>query len=106
MTEGELGEEQNRDILQVVEAADRAGAIVTEHVRSIIDGAEERATEIRQKAEEDAIKMREAASQAASAVLKRIDDIGAPLGELVAELRAEAERLAAKSERDFPEPEH
>ena len=100
-----MAEETNRDILQVVEAADRAGAIVTEHVRSIVDGAEERATEIRQKAEEDAQKIREAASQAAAAVLKRIDEVGAPLAELVADLRTEAERLSAKSEREFSEPE-
>jgi predicted transcriptional regulator len=100
-----LAEETNRDILQVVEAADRAGAIVTEHVRSIVDGAEERATEIRQKAEDDAQKIREAASQAAAAVLKRIDEVGAPLAELVADLRTEAERLSAKSEREFSETE-
>ena len=100
-----MADEQNRDILQVVEAADRAGSIVTEHVRSIIDGAEERAAEIRQKAEEDAKKTREAAAQAAAAVLKRIDEAGAPLASLVADLRTEAERLSAKSEREFSEPE-
>jgi hypothetical protein len=101
-----VAEELNRDLLNVVEAADRAGAIVTEHVRSIVDGAEERAAEIQQKAEEDAQKIRDAASQAAAAVLKRIDEVGAPLAELVADLRTEAERLSAKSEREFSEPEH
>jgi flagellar biosynthesis/type III secretory pathway protein FliH len=100
-----LAEEQNREVAQVVEAADRAGSIVTEHVRSIIDGAEKRATEIRQKAEDDAQKTREAASQAAAAVLKRIDDVGGPLASLVADLRTEAERLSARSEREFSEPE-
>jgi 3-dehydroquinate synthase class II len=90
---------------QVAEAADRAGSIVTEHVRSIIDSAEERANEIRHKAEEDAHRTREAASQAAAAVLKRIDEAGAPLAGLVADLRTEAERLTAKSEREFSEPE-
>jgi flagellar biosynthesis/type III secretory pathway protein FliH len=100
-----VADERNRDILQVVEAADRAGSIVTEHVRSIIDGAEERAAEIRQKAEEDAQKTRDAAAQAAAAVLKRIDEAGTPLAELVADLRTEAERLSAKSEREFTEPE-
>jgi flagellar biosynthesis/type III secretory pathway protein FliH len=100
-----VADEQNRDILQVVEAADRAGSIVTEHVRSIIDGAEERAAEIRQKAEEDAQKTREAAAQAAAAVLKRIDEAGAPLADLVADLRTEAERLSAKAEREFSEQE-
>jgi flagellar biosynthesis/type III secretory pathway protein FliH len=100
-----VAEEQHRDIVQVVEAADRAGSIVTELVRSIIDGAEERAAEIRRKAEEDAQKTRDAAAQAAAAVLKRIDDAGAPLAELVADLRTEAERLSAKSEREFSEPE-
>jgi F0F1-type ATP synthase membrane subunit b/b' len=100
-----VADEQNTDILQVVEAADRAGSIVTEHVRSIIDGAEQRAAEIRQKAEADAQKTRDAAAQAAAAVLKRIDEAGAPLAELVANLRTEAERLSAKSEREFSEPE-
>jgi flagellar biosynthesis/type III secretory pathway protein FliH len=100
-----LADEQNREMQQVAEAADRAGSIVTEHVRSIIDGAEERATEIRRKAEEDAQRTRDAAAQAAAAVLKRIDEAGAPLAELVADLRTEAERLAAKSEREFSETE-
>lgn len=100
-----MADEQNRDMQQVAEAADRAGSIVTEHVRSIIDGAEERANEIRRKAEEDAQRTRDAAAQAAAAVLKRIDEAGAPLAELVADLRTEAERLAAKSEREFSEPE-
>jgi F0F1-type ATP synthase membrane subunit b/b' len=100
-----VADEQNRDFLQVVEAADRAGSIVTEHVRSIIDRAEERAAEIRQKAEEDAQKTREAAAQAATAVLKRIEEAGAPLSSLVSDLRTEAERLSAKSEREFSERE-
>ena len=101
-----MTDEHNREMQQVAEAADRAGSIVTEHVRSIIDGAEERATEIKRKAEEDAQRTRDAAAQAAAAVLKRIDEAGAPLAELVADLRTEAERLAAKSEREFSEPEH
>jgi flagellar biosynthesis/type III secretory pathway protein FliH len=100
-----VADEQNREIQQVTEAADRAGSIVTEHVRSIIDGAEERASEIRRKAEEDAQRTRDAAAQAAAAVLKRIDETGAPLAGLVADLRNEAERLSAKAEREFSEPQ-
>jgi hypothetical protein len=87
----------------MVEAADRAGAIVTEHVRSIIDAAEEQAAEIRRKAEDDAQKTLEAASQAAADVLKRIDQMGGPLGELVDNLRTEAERLSARSQRNATE---
>ncbi|MCA1657418.1 MAG: hypothetical protein LC713_06895 [Actinobacteria bacterium] len=93
-------ENESSGIHQVVEAADRAGAIVTEQVKSIIDGAEERAAETRRQAEEDARRTREAASEAAMVVLGRIDSLEGPLGELVAGLRSEAQKLAASGAAD------
>jgi vacuolar-type H+-ATPase subunit H len=85
----------HNDILEIAGAADRAGSIVTDQVRSIIENAEQRAAEIRRHAEDDARKTREAAYEVATEVLERIDALGGPLAELVNDLRAEAERLAA-----------
>ena len=87
---------QDSNVVQFGSAADRAGAIVTEHVRSIIEAAEVRADDIRKSAEEDARRTREAASEAATAVLKRIDEMGEPLAALARDLRSEAERLQAR----------
>ena len=87
---------ENGSVVQFGSAADRAGAIVTEHVRSIIEAAEVRAEDIRKNAEEDARRTREAASEAATAVLQRIDEMGEPLAALARDLRSEAERLQAR----------
>ena len=92
----ETGQNHSNDVVQFGGAADRAGAIVTEHVRSIIEAAEVRAEDIRKSAEEDARRTRDAASEAASAVLKRIDEMGEPLAALAHDLRSEAERLQAR----------
>jgi cell division septum initiation protein DivIVA len=91
--------DNSKDLLEFIGAADRAGSIVTDQVRSIIEAAEARAAEIRRQAEEDARRTREAASQVAQSVLDRIDAMGGPLSELVSELRSESERLAARAER-------
>jgi F0F1-type ATP synthase membrane subunit b/b' len=92
----ETGQNGSNNVVQFGGAADRAGAIVTEHVRSIIEAAEVRAEDIRNSAEEDARRTREAASEAATAVLKRIDEMGEPLAALARDLRSEAERLQAR----------
>jgi hypothetical protein len=95
--------ETSRDLLEAVAAAERAGSIVTDQVRSIIEAAEARAAEIRRQAEEDAQRTRETASQVAQGVLERVDALGGPMASLVAELRAESERLAARAERGSPD---
>src|SRR4051794_23793414 len=74
--------------------ADRAGSIVTDHVRSTIEAAEAKAAEIRRQADEDARRTRETAHEVATEVLGRIDALGGPLAELVNDLRTQADRLA------------
>lgn len=80
-------------------AADRAGAMVTEQVRSIIEAAEHNAEEIRRNAERDADEMRKEAVEAAHRILDRLDAIEGPLGELVTSLRREADGLTADTRR-------
>jgi RNA polymerase primary sigma factor len=84
---------------QAGEAADRAGAIVTEHIRSIIEQAEANAEEIRRSAEEEADAIRQQAAGTAQRLLERIRAIEGPLAELVAELEREptAEEIAERS---------
>jgi cell division septum initiation protein DivIVA len=88
-----------RELVKAVEAADRAGAIVTEQVRSIIDSAESRAEEIRREAQREAQATRQQASEAANRVLERIDAIEGPLGDLVAGLRRDADSLSQEMDR-------
>jgi hypothetical protein len=91
---------ERKDLVQAVEAADRAGSIVTEQVRSIIEAAETNAAEIRRNAERDAVAIRQQASAAANRILERLGAIEAPLGELVAGLRREADSLSADADAD------
>ena len=89
----------SRDLVQLGAAADRAGSIVTEQVRSIIQAAESNAADIRRDAERDAHLTRRQAADAASRVLERLDAIEQPLGELVAALRREADGIATELDR-------
>jgi cell division septum initiation protein DivIVA len=88
-----------KDLVQAVEAADRAGAIVTEQVRSIIEAAEASAEETRRNAQRDAHAIRQEASEAANRVLERLDAIEGPLGDLVAGLRRETDALTTEVDR-------
>lgn len=90
---------ENDDLMQAVEAADRAGAIVTDHVRSIIDAAQSRAAEIEQGARKDAEEVRRQAHSGATRLLERIDAMEGQLGALVHNLRREADQLAADLDR-------
>jgi hypothetical protein len=94
------GQSERNELLQVVEAADRAGAIVTDQVRSIIEAAETKAQEIERNAEQEAGVTRQSASEAASRILERIDAIENQLGALVDSLRREADRLNTALGRD------
>lgn len=82
------------ELTRAVEAADRAGSIVTEHVRSIIDAAETRAAEIDRTAQQEAESVRTEAYEAAQRVLERIDAVEGQLGSLVNGLRDEAGSLS------------
>jgi len=87
------------------EAANRAGAIVSEQIRSMVESAETRATEIRQAAEQEADASRAAAHAATARILERIDALERPLGELVASLRREMDRLSTEVEGRGPSAE-
>lgn len=89
------GEDGRQDLVQIGTAADRAGAMVTEQVRSIIETAERNAEELRRNAERDAEQMRADAVEAAHRILDRLDAIEGPLGDLVAGLRREADSLTS-----------
>lgn len=87
-------EREEAELSQAVEAADRAGSIVTDQVRSIVDAARSRAIEIEQSAHQDAADIRREAHSGAVRLLERIDAIEGQLGTLVASLRREADQLA------------
>jgi hypothetical protein len=88
-----------QDLVEIGPAADRAGAMVTEQVRSIIEAAEKRAEDIRSSAERDSDEMRKEAVAAAHRILDRLDAIEGPLGELVTSLRREADKLTSDARR-------
>jgi hypothetical protein len=86
-------EVERQNALQVAEAADRAGAIVSDEVEAIMGQAEANAESIRRNADRDAHNIREQAVEAASRVAERIDALTNSLGEHAEELRREAEGL-------------
>ena len=87
------------ELTRAVEAADRAGSIVTEHVRSIIDAAQQRAAEIDRTAQQEAESIRTEAYEAAQRVLERIDSLEGQLGGLVNGLREEAGSISGNLDR-------
>ena len=87
------GNEQD-ELTRAVEAADRAGSIVTDHVRSIIDAAQTRAAEIERNAQREADEIRTEAYEAATRVLERIDSLESRLGGVISELRSDAAGLS------------
>lgn len=87
------------EFTRAVEAADRAGSIVSEHVRSIIDAAQKRAAEIDRTAQQEAESIRTEAYEAAQRVLERIDALEGQLGSLVNGLRDEAGNLTGSLDR-------
>lgn len=90
---------ESDELAQAVEAADRAGAIVTDHVRSIVEAAQSRAAEIEQSAKQEAEEMRRQAHASAVRLLERVDAMEGQLGNLVSNLRREADQLAADLDR-------
>lgn len=90
---------QQDDLSRAVEAAERAGSIVTDHVRSIIDAAQTRAGEIERTANQEAHVLRTEAYEAATRVLERIDSLEGALGGLVTDLRKEASSLSGNLDR-------
>jgi vacuolar-type H+-ATPase subunit H len=92
-------ESDQQKVLQVAAAADRAGAIVSDHIRTLIEQAEANAEEIRSNAEREAETIKRRAVEAASRVIQRIESIDGPLAELVNEIQREADSLSAEFNR-------
>ena len=92
-------DEEKRELVRAVEAADRAGAIVTEQVRSIIDAAEASAEEVRRNAHRDAEAILQESKDSANRVLERLNSVEGPLADLVGALRGEADSLSAELDR-------
>ncbi len=82
----------------MTQAADRAGAIVSEQIRSMMESAETRAREIRVTAEQEAEQMRSDAAASAGRILDRIDALERPLSDLVISLRRESDRLGTEAQ--------
>jgi len=91
--------DENQTALEITEAANRAGQLVTEQIRSIIDQAQEGANELRRTAEQDASAIRQQAAESANRILERIRALDGPLSELVAELQRESEHLGSDNQR-------
>jgi outer membrane biosynthesis protein TonB len=83
------------------QAADRAGAIVTDQIRAMLEAAESRARDIRRAAEKDAREKRQAAAQEASALFKQLEAIERPLDALVASVRGELDSLSTEFRRHW-----
>ena len=83
------------------EAADRAGAIVTDQIRAMLDAAESRAREIRRSAEKEARERREAAAREASALFKQLEAIERPLEALASSVRGELDSLSTEFRRHW-----
>jgi len=90
---------ENDELASAVEAADRAGAIVTDHVRSIVDAAQARADEIERNARQEADEIRRAAHGSATRLLERIDAMEGQLNSLVSGLRREVDQLSGDLDR-------
>ena len=86
-------EVERQNALQVREAAERAGTLVSDEVESIMGQAEANAEEIKRNAERDAENIREQAAETASRVVERMEALSGALGEHVDQLRREADGL-------------
>jgi DNA anti-recombination protein RmuC len=92
------GPDDNQAALEIAEAANRAGQLVTEQIQGIIDQAQASATELQRNAEDEANRIRAQAAESANRILERIRALDGPLSELVAELQREAERLGSDNQ--------
>ena len=89
---------QQDELSRAVEAAERAGSIVSDHVGSIIDAAQTQAAEIERSAQQEAEGIRTEAYEAASRVLEKIDSLEDRLGNLVSGLREDVRGLSGNLE--------
>jgi hypothetical protein len=87
-----------RSLSELTQAADRAGALVNEQIRSMMDSAEASARELREAAEQSADQTRAEAAATIARILERIDALEGPLTELVHSIRQEVDRLSHEIE--------
>jgi hypothetical protein len=83
------------ELSQLVEAADRAGALVEEQVRSIMEAAEAKAIEVEETAKQDSLERREEATNAANGFVEQIEFLERELNGFVENLHREADKLKA-----------
>jgi vacuolar-type H+-ATPase subunit H len=79
--------------LSVIEAADRAGALISGQVRSVIEAAELHARTICEEAERDARQIVADAGRDAQLIGERVDAVAGPLAKLLEDLRRQSDRL-------------
>lgn len=75
------------------EVADRAGAIVTDHVRSVIDSAQGRAADLERDTVKQSNDLRDRACQVADEALGEVDAAGERLRVLVRALREDVDSV-------------
>jgi hypothetical protein len=90
---------ENENAMEMAQAATRAGEMVTEHIRTLLEQAQAGAAELRRSAEEETDAIRTQAAASATRMIERIQALDAPLRELVSELQREAERLTSDQDR-------
>ena len=90
---------ENKNFFEAVEAAERAGSVVSEQIRSIMEAAQAKADEIERNAADEAARMRQEAAAASSRLLEQIDEMEGHLSNLVQSLRREADQLSVTLER-------
>jgi flagellar biosynthesis/type III secretory pathway protein FliH len=89
---------EDKRILEAVEAAERAGSVVSEQIRSIMEAAQAKADEIERQAQEEAARSRQESAEAARRLLEQIDEMEGHLSGLVQSLRQEADQLSLSLE--------
>ena len=97
MPDSQAGEDKS--IFEAVEAAERAGSVVSEQIRSIMEAAQAKATEIARQAQQEADRSRQESAEAATRLLEQIDEMEGHLSGLVQSLRREADQLTVGLER-------
>ena len=90
---------EDKGIFEAAQAAERAGSVVSEQIKSIMEAAQARADEIEREARGEADRTREEALEAATRLLQQIDAMEGQLGTIVQSLRREADQLTVTLER-------
>ena len=89
----------DKSIFETVEAAERAGSVVSEQIRSIMEAAQAKADEIERQAQDEAERSRRESAEAAARLLEQIDEMEGHLNGLVQGLRREADQLSVSLDR-------